>query len=93
MNLPFYKPKGYLTSTPIPLFLTGVSHHHARAQDGCRPRRTGSAALTPMQLTSVIVAQIILQIELIPAGRGEPQVPVRVDLTALFNYCAVIFLP
>jgi hypothetical protein len=64
MNLPFYKPKGYLTSTPIPLFLTGVSHHHARAQDWLpTPTRTGSAALTPMQLTSVIVAQMILQIE------------------------------
>jgi hypothetical protein len=91
MNLPFYKPKGYLTSTPIPLFLNRIITHARRI--GCRPRRTGSAALTPMQLTSVIVAQIILQIELIPAGRGGPQVPVRVDLTALFNYCAVIFLP
>jgi hypothetical protein len=30
---------------------------------------------------------------MIPACPGGSQVPVRVDLTALFNYCAAIFFP
>jgi hypothetical protein len=93
MNLPFYKPKGYLTSTPIPLFLTGVSHHHARAQDGADPdaHRLGGTDAHAVDIRHRRTDNFADR--MIPAGRGGSQVPVRVDLTALFNYCAVIFLP
>jgi hypothetical protein len=93
MNLPFYKPKGYLTSTPIPLFLTGVSHHHARAQDWL-PTPTHRLGGTDAHAVDIRHRRTDNFADRIDSSRSRrPQVPVRVDLTALFNYCAVIFLP
>jgi len=53
MNLPLYKPKGQLTSTPIPLFLTGRTPRSVHLYDpaatlSARPDASKSMQVTPV---------------------------------------------
>jgi len=79
-----------LTSTPIPLFLTGRWHrlaHECNAQGTWNDRLH---AIMPLQSISGHPVSVTFGKHTLAAGIDLFRVLVRIDLTKLFNYCTTI---